>query len=89
LKKTNRIIEIIISSVKPFQLMIGKIIGTSLAGILQFYLGCNWAFLDVCCFGIFGVNAGPTAKVPPELMQQAQHEFAAAARCISSYGTCL
>jgi ABC-2 type transport system permease protein len=38
-EKTNRIIEIIISSVKPFQLMIGKIIGTSLAGILQFLYG--------------------------------------------------
>jgi ABC-type Na+ efflux pump permease subunit len=42
-RKTNRIIEIIISSVKPFQLMIGKIIGTSLAGILQFYMGFNWS----------------------------------------------
>ncbi|WP_445713139.1 ABC transporter permease [Flavobacterium sp.] len=37
-EKTNRIIEIIISSVKPFQLMMGKIIGTSFAGILQFLI---------------------------------------------------
>lgn len=37
-EKTNRIIEIIISSVKPFQLMMGKIIGNSLAGILQFLI---------------------------------------------------
>lgn len=35
-EKTSRIIEVIISSVKPFQLMLGKIIGTSLAGITQF-----------------------------------------------------
>jgi ABC-2 type transport system permease protein len=35
-EKTSRIIEVIISSVKPFQLMMGKIIGTSLAGITQF-----------------------------------------------------
>jgi len=35
-EKTNRIIEIIISSVKPFDLMMGKIIGNSLAGIIQF-----------------------------------------------------
>ncbi|TAF59463.1 MAG: ABC transporter permease, partial [Flavobacterium sp.] len=41
-EKTNRIIEIIISSVKPFQLMMGKIIGTSLAGILQFLI---WAII--------------------------------------------
>ena len=35
-EKTSRIIEVIISSVKPIQLMMGKIIGTSLAGITQF-----------------------------------------------------
>jgi len=35
-EKTSRIIEVIISSVKPFQLMLGKIIGTALAGITQF-----------------------------------------------------
>lgn len=35
-EKTSRIIEVIISSVKPVQLMLGKIIGTSLAGITQF-----------------------------------------------------
>ncbi len=35
-EKTSRIIEVIISSVKPVQLMLGKIIGTSLAGLTQF-----------------------------------------------------
>lgn len=35
-EKTSRIIEVIISSVKPFQLMLGKIIGNSLAGVTQF-----------------------------------------------------
>ncbi|MCL6265213.1 ABC transporter permease [Flagellimonas myxillae] len=37
-EKTSRIIEVIISSVKPFQLMLGKIIGTSLAGVTQFVI---------------------------------------------------
>ncbi len=37
-EKTSRIIEVIISSVKPFQLMLGKIIGTSLAGLTQFFI---------------------------------------------------
>ena len=41
-EKTNRIIEIIISSVKPIQLMLGKIMGTSLAGITQFTI---WVIL--------------------------------------------
>jgi len=40
-EKTSRIIEVIISSVKPFQLMLGKIIGTSLAGVTQFAI---WIF---------------------------------------------
>ncbi len=35
-EKTSRVIELMISSVKPFQLMLGKIIGNSLAGITQF-----------------------------------------------------
>ncbi len=41
-EKSNRIIEIIISSVKPMQLMMGKILGTSFAGIFQFVL---WVIL--------------------------------------------
>jgi len=35
-EKANRIVEIIISSVKPFEFMMGKIIGVALVGILQF-----------------------------------------------------
>ena len=37
-EKTSRIIEIIISSVKPFQLMMGKIIGVAMVGFTQFAL---------------------------------------------------
>lgn len=37
-EKTNRIIEVVISSVKPFQLMLGKIIGVALVGLTQFLL---------------------------------------------------
>jgi ABC-2 type transport system permease protein len=37
-EKTSRIIEVIISSVKPFQLMLGKIIGVALVGLTQFLL---------------------------------------------------
>ncbi len=62
-EKTNRIIEIIISSVKPFQLMMGKIIGTSLAGILQFLI---WTILGLGLFfilsTIFNVQMGAAAQ---------------------------
>ena len=43
-EKTNRIVEIIISSVKPFQLMIGKILGVALVGLTQFFL---WVVLTI------------------------------------------
>lgn len=37
-EKTNRIAEIIVSSVKPFQLMLGKIIGVAMVGLTQFLI---------------------------------------------------
>lgn len=37
-EKTNRIVEVIISSVKPFQLMMGKVIGIGLVGLTQFII---------------------------------------------------
>ena len=43
-EKTNRIAEIIISSVKPFQLMMGKIIGIGAVGLTQFFM---WIVLVV------------------------------------------
>ncbi|PXX24555.1 ABC-2 type transport system permease protein [Arenibacter sp. ARW7G5Y1] len=48
-EKTTRIIEVIISSVKPFQLMLGKIIGTSLAGVTQFAI---WIISAFIMFGV-------------------------------------
>ena len=43
-EKTSRIVEIVISSVKPFQLMMGKILGVSLVGLTQFIL---WIMLTI------------------------------------------
>ena len=43
-EKTSRIVEVIISSVKPFQLMMGKILGVSLVGLTQFIL---WILLTI------------------------------------------
>ena len=42
-EKTNRIVEVIISSVKPFQLMMGKILGIAAVGLTQFLL---WIILS-------------------------------------------
>ena len=43
-EKSNRIVEVIISSVKPFQLLIGKIIGVAMVGFTQFIL---WILLSI------------------------------------------
>ena len=48
-EKTNRIIEVIVSSVKPFELMMGKIIGIALVGLTQFLL---WGVLTLAISGI-------------------------------------
>ena len=71
-EKTSRIIEIIVSSVKPFQLMMGKILGNAAAGLLQFFI---WGLL---IFGIltvisavFGVDIVEmqSAGIPSEQME--------------------
>jgi ABC-2 type transport system permease protein len=46
-EKTSRIVEVILSSVKPFQLMMGKIIGVALVGLTQFLL---WIILTVTLY---------------------------------------
>jgi ABC-2 type transport system permease protein len=48
-EKTSRIVEVIVSSVRPFQLMMGKIIGVAMVGLTQFLL---WVLLT---FGIMTV----------------------------------
>ncbi len=47
-EKTNRIIEVIVSSVKPFQLMLGKILGIGMVGLTQFLL---WIILSTVLMG--------------------------------------
>ncbi|OEJ98874.1 ABC transporter permease [Flavivirga aquatica] len=71
-EKTSRIIEVIISSVKPIQLMLGKIIGTSLAGITQFAI---WIVLStvlmVVVSAFIGIDISKVQTPQQELMQQA------------------
>lgn len=56
-EKTSRIIEVIISSVKPFQLMLGKIFGTALAGLTQFVVwGLLMGLIFIGSSYFFGVD---------------------------------
>lgn len=70
-EKTSRIIEVIISSVKPMQLLLGKILGTSLAGITQFVA---WVILmgvfSVIITSIFGLDPATAQSPQQELINQ-------------------
>lgn len=62
-EKTSRILEIIISSVKPFQLMIGKIIGVAAVGLTQFGLWIILSFtITTIVTSVFGVGGGAEAN---------------------------
>ncbi len=64
-EKTSRIVEVMISSVKPFQLMLGKIIGVGAVGLTQVAI---WAILiPLVYFGVFLIFG-----FDPEQMQNAQ-----------------
>lgn len=46
-EKTSRIVEVLVSSVKPFQLMMGKIVGVALVGLTQFLLWIAFTFIII------------------------------------------
>ena len=67
-EKTNRIAEVIVSSVKPFQLMLGKIIGIGAVGLTQFAI---WIVIML-------VLQGAIPLIFPDLMTQVNNAGAAA-----------
>ena len=59
-EKTNRIVELMVSSVKPFQLMMGKIIGVALVGFVQLAIwGVMLSIILVVCGSVFGLSTAP------------------------------
>jgi ABC-2 type transport system permease protein len=54
-EKSNRIVEVILSSIKPFQLMMGKIIGIAMVGLTQFVL---WILLTAALVTTFTAMTG-------------------------------
>ena len=70
-EKTSRIIEVLISSVKPIKLLLGKIFGTSLAGITQFAV---WivimVLLSTLASSMFGIDTSATQSQQQELLLQ-------------------
>jgi ABC-2 type transport system permease protein len=66
-EKTNRIAEVMVSSVKPFQLMMGKIVGIGAVGLTQFLM---WIVL------IFALSSAMMALLPPEMLEQVKQQSA-------------
>lgn len=70
-EKTSRIIEVIISSVKPIKLLLGKIFGTTLAGITQFAV---WIILMLALSSavsaIFGIDTSAVQSQQQEALVQ-------------------
>ncbi len=62
-EKTSRIVEVLISSVKPFQLMMGKILGIAMVGLTQFFL---WIILTLIIVGYAQSTFLPDIKSTPE-----------------------
>lgn len=73
-EKTNRIVEVIVSSCKPFELMMGKIVGIGLVGLTQFAI---WAIL-ICAGGsvlsAFMPSAGAEAASGMEMAASVTNE---------------
>lgn len=74
-EKTNRIIEVIVSSVKPYQLMAGKIIGVGLVGLTQFVL---WIGLSALVTKMIGGHSpqSPVMTFIHNLGENAGYELA-------------
>lgn len=66
-EKSNRVVEVIISSVKPIQLMMGKIIGIAAVGLVQFLI---WIALSVAIF--IGVQSYIADSYSKQLAQQTE-----------------
>ncbi|MDX9751680.1 MAG: ABC transporter permease, partial [Flavobacteriales bacterium] len=66
-EKQNRIVEVLISSVRPFQLMMGKIIGIALVGLLQFVL---WIVIVTAMISVGTAVLVGDRFDPQELAQQ-------------------
>ena len=71
-EKTNRIVEVVVSSCRPFQLMLGKIIGVGLVGLTQMAI---WIVLlgvvGTVAGGVLGLSQVGTNAISPEAMAQA------------------
>ena len=82
-EKVNRILEVIISSVKPFELMMGKIVGIALVGLTQFLL---WIVLTTAISGFLGNNFASKIQSKASTEQLDQHKVSQSENAIAQNG---
>ncbi|WP_313578451.1 ABC transporter permease [Chishuiella sp.] len=68
-EKNNRVVEIIISSVKPFELMMGKILGTTMVAVTQFAI---WIGMTMSLLVLFPTIAASRMDMSQQMLSQAQ-----------------
>ena len=68
-EKNNRVVEIIISSVKPFELMMGKILGVTMVALTQFLI---WITMSVIGALVLNTGFSPLQKNIREVMKRLQ-----------------
>ena len=74
-EKTNRIVEVIVSSVKPFQLMMGKIIGVGMVGLTQFLLWVVLTFVIITAVTSLTNSGEPVQTLPQNITRQQTNGF--------------
>lgn len=80
-EKTSRIVEVIVSSVKPFYLMMGKIIGVALVGLTQFVMWIALSGIFMMVMGIFfpdvfmDPNALMDQQMTPEVKEMMEQQM--------------
>ncbi len=70
-EKTNRIAEVLVSSVRPYQMMMGKILGIGLVALTQFLIWIGFVF------AVYNITkaSGSSLNVSPEIVGKMQEVF--------------
>jgi ABC-2 type transport system permease protein len=83
-EKTNRIVEVIVSSIRPFDLMMGKITGIGLVGITQVFIWCILTMILIGVGSVFlGIGGGHDMSTVQSGIQHSMAEISSSASIFS------
>ena len=75
-EKSSKIVEVIVSTVRPFQMMVGKVVGVASVGIVQLIIwillmGVFWTV----SISLFGIDPGQTQGAANQMTEAQSNEF--------------